>query len=41
MKTQNTASDIERNDEKGKKKNFRGETVRVRDIQYYREGELE
>ena len=25
----------------GKKKNFRGETVRVRDIQYYREGELE
>ena len=23
------------------KKNFRGETVRVRDIQYYREGELE
>ena len=40
-KTQNTASDIERNDEKGEKKKIRGETVRVRDIQYYREGELE
>ena len=44
-KTQNTASDAERNDEKGKKKIQRrdreSEAERVRDIQDFREGELE